>query len=155
MPAEYVVGSGVFYEGAGLPWHFGMRGGATRAEISDRLLTIEEGLDRSAVGGQRVERVPLYHKVGDEFVEVPTHIGVRDKDSNALYGVHGADVYLSELNKERAAALAGAPLDQALRAVAANWAQQTKKLGPKRQLWHYRRSLIKLVTPPEPPEAGK
>ena len=69
--------------------------------------------------------------------------------------IHGADIYLNELNKERAAAFAGAPLDQALRAVAVKWAEQTKKLGPKRQLWHYRRSLIKLVTPPEPPEPGK
>jgi len=69
--------------------------------------------------------------------------------------IHGADAYLSELAKKRVAALSGEPPDKALQAVAGKWAEQTATLGPKRQLWHYRRSLIKLVTPPEPPEPGK
>jgi multiple sugar transport system substrate-binding protein len=69
--------------------------------------------------------------------------------------IHAAGVYLSELTKERAAALAGEPAEKALKAVAGKWVDETKKLGPKRQLWHYRRSLIKLVTSPEPPEPGK
>ena len=45
--------------------------------------------------------------------------------------------------------------EKALEAVAGKWAQLTATLGPKRQLWHYRRSLIKLVTPPDPPEPGQ
>ncbi len=69
--------------------------------------------------------------------------------------IHGADLYLSELARKRVAAALGEPPQQALEAVARKWAEQTATLGAKRQLWHYRRSLIKLVTPPDPPEPGK
>jgi multiple sugar transport system substrate-binding protein len=69
--------------------------------------------------------------------------------------IHNADRYLSELAKNRAAAFAGESPESALQAVAKKWAEHTAALGPKRQLWHYRRSLNKLVTLPEPPESGK
>ena len=69
--------------------------------------------------------------------------------------VHDATGYLSDLSKARAAALGGVPAEEAIHTLAGAWAERTKKLGPKRQLWHYRRSLNKLVTLPKPPEAGK
>jgi multiple sugar transport system substrate-binding protein len=69
--------------------------------------------------------------------------------------VRGADLYLRDISKGRLAAAAGEPPEQALRSVALAQAERTKNLGPKRQLWHYRRSLIKLVTTPRPPESGK
>ena len=65
--------------------------------------------------------------------------------------IPGADGYLSDLAKGRAAALGGEPPEKALEAVAKAWAERTKALGPKRQLWHYRRSLNSLVTLPQPP----
>ncbi len=69
--------------------------------------------------------------------------------------VHGADGYLSEISKGRLAALNGEAPAQALAAVAKAHADRTADLGPKRQLWHYRRSLNKLVTMPQPPAPGK
>jgi len=69
--------------------------------------------------------------------------------------VHGAALYLSDLSKGRLAAIKGEAPEQALQSVAKAWTERTKALGPKRQLWHYRRSLNKLVTMPQPPEAGK
>ena len=69
--------------------------------------------------------------------------------------VHGADGYLSEISKGRLAALGGQAPVQALEAVAKAHAEHTEDLGPKRQLWHYRRSLNKLVTMPQPPAPGK
>jgi multiple sugar transport system substrate-binding protein len=38
-----------------------------------------------------------------------------------------------------------------LQKVAHSWSERTKRLGAKRQLWHYRRSLNTLITTPEPP----
>ena len=69
--------------------------------------------------------------------------------------VHGAGGYLSDLSKARMAALSGAPPEEATASIARAWADRTKDLGPKRQLWHYRRSLNKLVTLPHPPGQGK
>jgi multiple sugar transport system substrate-binding protein len=59
--------------------------------------------------------------------------------------------YLSDLGKARAAALGGEPPQRALEAAAKAWSARTQKLGLKRQLWHYRRSLNTLTTPAEPP----
>jgi multiple sugar transport system substrate-binding protein len=42
-----------------------------------------------------------------------------------------------------------------LAAVAKAWTQRIKEYGPKRILWHYRRSLNSLATLPEPPDLGK
>ena len=69
--------------------------------------------------------------------------------------VLGARGYLSDLSKGRLAALSGEPPETALESVAKKWIERTRELGPKRQLWHYRRSLNKLVTRPEPPPPGK
>ncbi len=66
-----------------------------------------------------------------------------------------ADAYLADLSKGRAEALAGKPPEAALRDVAAAWSARTQALGPKRQVWHYRRSLNTLPTSPQPPERGK
>jgi multiple sugar transport system substrate-binding protein len=68
--------------------------------------------------------------------------------------VHGADGYLSDLSKARMAALRGTPPGEATRSVAIAWGERSKKLGLRRQLWHYRRSLNKLVTLPKPPDPG-
>ena len=69
--------------------------------------------------------------------------------------IPGADGYLSDLAKGRVAAVAGEAPDQALGSVAKAWAERTKAAGPKRQLWHYRRSLNTLTTFSLPPEPGK
>jgi multiple sugar transport system substrate-binding protein len=69
--------------------------------------------------------------------------------------VHGASDYLSDLSKARVAALSGVPPEEATASLAKAWAERTKSMGPKRQLWHYRRSLNKLVTLPQPPDHGK
>jgi multiple sugar transport system substrate-binding protein len=69
--------------------------------------------------------------------------------------IPGAGGYLGDLTKGRVAAVAGEPPAQALAAVSRAWAERTKTLGPKRQLWHYRRSLNTLATPPEPPPRGQ
>ena len=69
--------------------------------------------------------------------------------------IPGADGYLSDLSKGRAAAAAGEAPEKALGHVAKAWAERTKAAGPKRQLWHYRRSLNSLTTFSLPPEPGK
>jgi multiple sugar transport system substrate-binding protein len=69
--------------------------------------------------------------------------------------VHGAADYLLDLSKGRLAALSGEAPEKALQAVARAQSQRTGALGRNRQLWHYRRSLNKLVTMPRPPEPGK
>jgi multiple sugar transport system substrate-binding protein len=69
--------------------------------------------------------------------------------------IAGADGYLSDLAKGRASAVAGEAPEKSLRAVAKAWTERTAAKGQKRQLWHYRRSLNKLVTSPQPPERGK
>jgi multiple sugar transport system substrate-binding protein len=66
-----------------------------------------------------------------------------------------SDGYLSDLGKGRVAAAGGEAVEQALATVAKSWKARTAAIGPKRQLWHYRRSLNRLVTLPEPPERGK
>jgi multiple sugar transport system substrate-binding protein len=63
--------------------------------------------------------------------------------------------YLNDLAKGRVAAISGMAVDKALATVAQAWAARTKTLGPERQLWHYRRSLNKLATLPEPPPRGQ
>jgi multiple sugar transport system substrate-binding protein len=63
-----------------------------------------------------------------------------------------ADGYLAELAEGRVRAVKGEPAEKALLAVASAWAARTKALGRDRQLWHYRRSLNRLVTTPRPPE---
>src|SRR4029077_638955 len=68
--------------------------------------------------------------------------------------IHGASGYLDDLAKGRAAALAGESPQKALESVAQAWAARTKARGPKRQLWHYRRSLNLRATAPQPPEPG-
>jgi multiple sugar transport system substrate-binding protein len=69
--------------------------------------------------------------------------------------IHAADGYLSDLSKARMAALSGMPPEEATRSVASAWAERTQKLGQRRQLWHYQRSLNSLVTLPTPPDPGK
>jgi multiple sugar transport system substrate-binding protein len=69
--------------------------------------------------------------------------------------IPGAASYLNDLAKGRLAAIRGEPVYQALAGIAKAWDQRTRALGPKRQLWHYRRSLNSLATLPEPPEPGK
>jgi multiple sugar transport system substrate-binding protein len=66
-----------------------------------------------------------------------------------------ADGYLADLAKGRAAAAGGAAAEEALAAVAKAWSERTKAYGPKRLLWHYRRSLNSLGTLPQPPDLGK
>jgi multiple sugar transport system substrate-binding protein len=63
--------------------------------------------------------------------------------------------YLADLAKGRVAAALGEPPEKALAAVARAWDERTKTHGPKRQLWHYRRSLNTLATLPEPPPRGQ
>jgi multiple sugar transport system substrate-binding protein len=69
--------------------------------------------------------------------------------------IPGADGYLSDLTKGRVAVAAGLAPDKALADVAKAWIERTKAAGTQRQLWHYRRSLNALATPPQPPEPGK
>ncbi len=66
----------------------------------------------------------------------------------------GAVSYLDDLAQGRLAALAGEPVEKALSQVAEQWRSLTKTLGPKRAVWHYRRSLNHLATLPTPPEPG-
>jgi multiple sugar transport system substrate-binding protein len=66
-----------------------------------------------------------------------------------------SDGFLADLAKGRVAAAGGAAAEDALAAVAKAWTERTKAYGPKRLLWHYRRSLNSLVTLPEPPDLGK
>jgi multiple sugar transport system substrate-binding protein len=69
--------------------------------------------------------------------------------------IPGTEGYLADLAKGRVAAANGQPAEDALKSVAAAWDERTKALGPKRQVWHYRRSLVRLVTAPEPPPRGE
>ena len=62
--------------------------------------------------------------------------------------------YLADLARGRASALAGADPHAALADVARAWADRTRSRGPKRQLWHYRRSLNLRATTPQPPASG-
>lgn len=66
-----------------------------------------------------------------------------------------ADGFLADLAKGRAAAAGGAGAEEALANVAKAWTERTKGYGPKRLLWHYRRSLNSLATLPDPPDLGK
>lgn len=68
--------------------------------------------------------------------------------------IPGAAAYLDDLAQGRAAALAGEPVDKALKDVAARWTAVTKSRGPNRSIWHYRRSLNHLATLPTPPGPG-
>jgi multiple sugar transport system substrate-binding protein len=65
-----------------------------------------------------------------------------------------ADDYLADLTQGRSAAMNGEPVEKALEGVAARWAKRTAALGPKRQAWHYRKSL-NLPTALEPPPRGQ
>jgi multiple sugar transport system substrate-binding protein len=69
--------------------------------------------------------------------------------------IYGAGGYLSDLANARVAASGGEPAEKALAAVAKAWTERTSARGSQRQLWHYRRSLNAVATPPEPPEPGK
>ena len=66
-----------------------------------------------------------------------------------------ADLYLADLTRGRVAAAGGVAAEEALAAVAKAWTERINGYGPKRALWHYRRSLNSLVTLPEPPDIGK
>jgi multiple sugar transport system substrate-binding protein len=68
--------------------------------------------------------------------------------------IPGADGYLSDLSHARVAAAGGEAPEKALAGVAKAWAERTKAAGPKRQLWHYRRSLNFLAKGNQPPEPG-
>ena len=65
--------------------------------------------------------------------------------------IPGTDEYLAILDKARVAAVQGTPAESALVEAASGWSALSVKLGLERQLWHYRRSLNKLVTNAEPP----
>jgi multiple sugar transport system substrate-binding protein len=69
--------------------------------------------------------------------------------------IPGADGYLGDLASGRMAAVGGEAPAKALEAVAKAWADRTRTAGPRRQLWHYRRSLNSLTTFSLPPEPGK
>ena len=59
--------------------------------------------------------------------------------------------YLAILSRARVAAVNGMPAESALLEAAKGWSALSEKLGHERQLWHYRRSLNKLVTSALPP----
>jgi len=82
--------------------------------------------------------------VGRTFAERPV-VGLR---------IPSSDGYLADLTKGRTAALDGQDPKSTLADVARAWAERTKALGPRRQLWHYRRSLNLRATTPRPPERG-
>jgi multiple sugar transport system substrate-binding protein len=66
-----------------------------------------------------------------------------------------AEGYIADLSKARVAAVNGRPAEEALKGVADSWDARTKSLGAERQSWHYRRSLNRFVTLPEPPPRGQ
>lgn len=68
--------------------------------------------------------------------------------------VPDAQGYLADLTRGRAAALAGTRPQSALADVAHAWTERTRTHGPKRQLWHYRRSLNLRGTAARPPDRG-
>jgi multiple sugar transport system substrate-binding protein len=82
--------------------------------------------------------------IGRTFVERPV-VGLR---------IPGAGGYLDDLAKGRAAALTGTEPRSAMAGVSRAWVERTNARGPKRQLWHYRRSLNLRATAPRPPERG-
>ena len=61
---------------------------------------------------------------------------------------------MADLARGGAAALSGTPPQSALADVARAWTERTNTAGPKRQLWHYRRSLNLRATAQQPPEPG-
>ncbi len=65
--------------------------------------------------------------------------------------IPGADGYLADVARARVAAVGGQPARDALEAAARSWEQRTDSLGRERQRWHYRRSLNRLSTTPQPP----
>lgn len=66
-----------------------------------------------------------------------------------------SDEYLAAIAKARKSAMAGTAPESALAEAASTWNALTEKLGRDRQLWHYRRSLNKLITEPEPPPTAR
>jgi multiple sugar transport system substrate-binding protein len=69
--------------------------------------------------------------------------------------IPAADGYLADLAEGRAAAMRGTAPQSAMADVARAWTERTRALGPKRQVWHYRRSLNLLrATSPKPPDRG-
>jgi multiple sugar transport system substrate-binding protein len=60
--------------------------------------------------------------------------------------IPGTSEYLAALTKARIAAVSGVPAESALADAAKAWAEISKRHGLNRQLWHYRRSLNRLVT---------
>jgi ABC-type glycerol-3-phosphate transport system substrate-binding protein len=62
-----------------------------------------------------------------------------------------AEGYLADVRKARVAALKGEPAQRALDVASKAWSERTERLGVKRQLWHYRRSLNVFPTEPQPP----
>ena len=69
--------------------------------------------------------------------------------------IPGTAEYLDDLAKSRVDALKGTDAETALKQVAEAWSKRTGERGPKRQLWHYRRSLNVLATLPTPPPRGQ
>jgi multiple sugar transport system substrate-binding protein len=69
--------------------------------------------------------------------------------------IAGADDYLKDLANGRIAAVNGESPEKALQSVARAWVDRTAARGPKRQRWHYQRSLNTMATLPQPPEPGK
>lgn len=67
--------------------------------------------------------------------------------------IPGTSEYLAALTKARLSALAGAPAESALADAVKTWGEISKSRGVDRQLWHYRRSLNRLVTDADPPPA--
>jgi multiple sugar transport system substrate-binding protein len=68
--------------------------------------------------------------------------------------IAGADDYLADLSKGRVAAANGESAEKALESVAKAWADRTAARGPKRQRWHYQRSLNTMTTTSQPPARG-
>lgn len=65
--------------------------------------------------------------------------------------IPGADGYLADLARARVAAVGGQPAQEALNTAAHSWEERTTAFGQERQRWHYRRSLNRLSTAPQPP----
>lgn len=65
------------------------------------------------------------------------------------------DKYLAILSKARVEAVKGTPAQASLTEASKGWSELSEQLGHSRQLWHYRRSLNKLVTSAEPPAVAK
>ena len=68
--------------------------------------------------------------------------------------IPGTDRYLAAFSKARVAAVGGMPAGIALTDAANEWAAISKSLGVDRQLWHYRKSLNKIITTRDPPSAS-